>query len=66
MFLRKRRAQGILEYTLLLGAMIAVIVTALMRSNTGIGARVESAYEDMGNAISDTAENLTKSAFTGD
>lgn len=59
---RFRRAQSILEYTLLLGAIIAVIVTALL-GNKGIKSKVEDVYNKTGTALEATTTDLTGGIF---
>ena len=56
--MRKRHevGQSILEYTLVLGAVIAVIVYVLLGSG-GIKEKVQNAYEQTGNTISNTASD---------
>jgi len=49
MFL-KRKAQGLLEYTLLLGAIIAIVVVVLM-GNGGIGTKTKDTYQKSGKAM---------------
>lgn len=58
-----RSGQSILEYTLLLGAVIAVIVVVLLGQDTGIKSKVESAYGKAGEAIENTANDLTTGIF---
>jgi Flp pilus assembly pilin Flp len=53
-----------LEYTLVLGAVIAVIVFVLL-GNGGIKQKVEDAYSKSGDAISKTADDLNAGVFTG-
>jgi len=53
MFLWKRKAQGLLEYTLLLGAIIAIVVVVLMGKN-GIGNATKTTYQNAGKAMTNT------------
>jgi len=53
MILRERKAQGILEYTLLLGAVIAVVIVVLM-GKSGIGNTTKTTYNNAGKAIDNT------------
>ena len=62
MRLRHRVGQSILEYTLVLGAAIAVIVLVLLRTG-GIKDQVKDAYVKSGNALSATADNITANVF---
>jgi uncharacterized protein (UPF0333 family) len=48
-----RKAQGLLEYTLLLGAIIAIVIVVLMGKN-GIGNTTKVTYNNAGNAITAT------------
>ena len=50
MFLRNRKAQGLLEYTLLLGAIVAIVVVVLMGQG-GIGGKTKATYMKSGNAM---------------
>jgi Flp pilus assembly pilin Flp len=54
--------QGVLEYTLLLGAIIAVIVFVLLGQG-GIKSRVQSSYEKVGEALNNTTSDLTSGIF---
>ncbi|MFH0791207.1 MAG: hypothetical protein V2A64_06200 [Candidatus Omnitrophota bacterium] len=58
-----RTGQSILEYTLLLGAVIAVIVAVLL-GNGGIKSKVESVYTRTGTALETTTNDLTTGVFT--
>jgi Flp pilus assembly pilin Flp len=64
MFLRKRKAQGILEYTLLLGAIIAIVVVVVMGKG-GVASKVSGAYSGAGNAVNATAKDATTGVFQG-
>ncbi len=57
-----KSGQSILEYTLLLGAVIAVIVFVLL-GNNGIKSKVESVYNKTGDALNNTANDLTTGVF---
>jgi Flp pilus assembly pilin Flp len=57
-----KKAQSIVEYTLLLGAVIAVIVVVLL-SQGGIKTKVEEAYNATGQALNRTVANLTFGVF---
>ena len=59
MFLRSK-AQGILEYTIMLAAIIAIIVVVMFK-NGGIGTSVKSSYLKMGDAMNNTVNDLTNS-----
>ncbi len=59
-----RKSQGVLEYTLLLGAIIAVIVAVLLGSgDRSIKGRVEEAYLKAGDAIEGVSESMTQGIF---
>jgi Flp pilus assembly pilin Flp len=62
MFIRCVKGQSILEYTLVLGAVIAVVVYVLLGQG-GIKNKVQSAYEKSGDAITKTANDLTSGVF---
>ncbi len=57
-----RKGQSILEYTLLLGAVIGVIVFALL-NNGGIKSKIESTYNNAGDALEDVNSNMTTGIF---
>lgn len=59
-----RTGQSILEYTLLLGAIIAVLVAVLL-GNGGIKSKVENAYKKTGTALETTTNDLTAGIFSG-
>ena len=56
------RGQSILEYTLVLGAVIAVVVAVLFGSG-GIKDKVQSAYTKTGTAVEKTSDDLTSGVF---
>ena len=61
-----RKGQSILEYTLLLGAIIAVIVAVLLGSggtNTGIKGQIQNTYSRFGNAVQNTTNDLSVGVF---
>ena len=58
MFLCKRKAQGILEYTLLLGAIVAVVVVVLM-SNGGLAGKTKALYDKTGNSANTVLNRAT-------
>lgn len=59
---RKNKGQSILEYTLLLGAVITVIVAVLLGSG-GIRDKISGAYNKTGDALSNTTNDLTGGVF---
>jgi Flp pilus assembly pilin Flp len=59
---RNRKGQSILEYTLILGAVIAVIVAVLL-GNSGIKDNIEGAYNKAGEAIGNQVDNLDQGIF---
>ena len=59
-----RKSQGVLEYTLLLGAIIAVIVAVLLGSgDRSIKGRVEEAYLTAGDAIDKVTDSMSQGIF---
>jgi Flp pilus assembly pilin Flp len=58
----KRRGQSILEYTLLIGAVIAVIVAVLLGSG-GIREKIQGGYEAAGGALERTTDDLSTGIF---
>ena len=64
MRMRHESGQSILEYTLVLGAVIAVIVFVLL-GDGGIKDKVEDAYTKTGDAIDKTTVDLDEGVFTG-
>lgn len=57
-----RKGQSILEYTLLLGAVIGVIVFALLNSG-GIKDKVQGTYTNAGDALESVNDNMTTGIF---
>ncbi len=57
-----KKGQSILEYTLLLGAVITVIVVALFG---GVKGKIQGAYDKAGDAIQSTTDDLTAGIFKG-
>ncbi len=57
-----KKGQSILEYTLVLGAVIAVVVAVLFGSG-GIKDKVKGAYEKAGTAVGNTTNDLTGGVF---
>lgn len=53
-----RRGQSILEYTLLLGAIIAIIVTVLLGTG-GMQGKISTAYNKSGRAV----ENISNESI---
>jgi Flp pilus assembly pilin Flp len=64
MKIRNKSGQSILEYTLVLGAVIAVVVFVLLGQG-GVKDKVQTAYERSGSAIEQTTNDLTAGVFTG-
>ena len=62
MRIRHEGGQSILEYTLVLGAVIAVVVFVLL-GRGGIKDKVQDAYEETGNAITKTTSDLNSGVF---
>ena len=57
MLMRMRKAQGLLEYTLLLGAIVAIVLVVLMGQG-GVASKVKGTY----NTVGDTMQNTANSA----
>jgi Flp pilus assembly pilin Flp len=53
------RGQSILEYTLVLGAVIAVIVLVMFRANDGVKDKVKGVYDNAAKAIGYAGEKMT-------
>ncbi|MCX5705563.1 MAG: hypothetical protein NTZ92_05875 [Candidatus Omnitrophica bacterium] len=64
MNIRHEGGQSILEYTLVLGAVIAVIVLVLLGKG-GIKDKVQASYERTGDAITQTTNDLSSGVFSG-
>ena len=62
MLVRLRKAQGVLEYTLFLAAIIAVIMVILFRTG-GFQSAVNSTYSKVIGAMNKTANNATAGVF---
>jgi len=60
-----KKGQSILEYTLLLGAIIAVIVAVLLGGGPtgGIRGQVSNTYSRFGSAVQNTTNDLTVGVF---
>jgi len=58
----RRKGQSILEYTLLLGAIIAVLVAVLLNEG-GVKSKVQTTYNKVGTALTNTTNDLTKGVF---
>ena len=56
------KGQSILEYTLLLAAVIGVIVFVLL-GNGGIKSKIQTAYNQTGTALTHTTNDLTAGVF---
>jgi Flp pilus assembly pilin Flp len=67
MLTRLRKGQSVLEYTLLLGAVIAVIVAVLLGTGgddeSSIKGKIKGAYEDAGSAIEEVTSEMTHGVF---
>jgi len=61
---KARKGQSILEYTLILGVVIAIIAAFLFKSG-GMKDKVDSTYGKAGSAISSTASDATIGVFQG-
>jgi Flp pilus assembly pilin Flp len=61
--MRQEKAQSILEYTLLLGAVIAVVVLVLIGGKSNVKTKVQNTYEKFGTALENTTNDLTGGVF---
>ncbi|MBM3248819.1 MAG: hypothetical protein FJZ10_05330 [Candidatus Omnitrophica bacterium] len=59
-----RTGQSVLEYTLILGVVIAAIILVVFKSG-GIKTGVESAYEKSGDAVTNAVTDLSHGVFGG-
>lgn len=66
MMLRKKKGQSILEYTLILGVVIAAIILVLFGGERNIGTTVEEAYTSADDALQATTADLTEGVFSGE
>jgi Flp pilus assembly pilin Flp len=57
-----KKGQSILEYTLVLGAVIAVIVAVLLGTG-GIKDKIQTAYTTSGTALKNTTDSLNGKVF---
>jgi Flp pilus assembly pilin Flp len=61
---QRGKGQSILEYTLLLGVIIAALVFVLLgQGETGIKNKVQNTYNAFGDAITKTTTDLTTGVF---
>jgi len=58
----RRKGQSILEYTLLLGAIIAILVVVLL-GKSGVKDKVKTTYNKFGTALTTTTNDLTTGVF---
>ncbi len=58
----RRKGQSILEYTLLLGAVISVIVYALLSSG-GIKSKIQGTYDKAGETLGTVTSNMNQGIF---
>jgi Flp pilus assembly pilin Flp len=58
----RRKGQSILEYTLLLGAIIAVLIAVLLNDG-GVKTKVQNTYNKVGDALTTTTNDLTLGVF---
>jgi len=60
----RKKGQSILEYTLVLAAVIGVIVYVLIGSGeNSIKSKVQTTYEKAGDAVTNTTNDLTAGVF---
>jgi uncharacterized protein (UPF0333 family) len=66
---KQSKGQSILEYTLLLGAIIAVLIMVLGLSGTtggsGLSKTFSDTYNSVGNALTKTTSDLSIGVFEG-
>ncbi len=62
MFLKVKKARGILEYTLLLGAIVAIVVMVLMRQG-GLASHVKDIYGSVSNGAGSMGNSASNSQF---
>ncbi len=60
-----RKGQSILEYTLLLGAIIAVLIAVLLGTggNSGVKGKVQDTYNTVGDSLTKTTTDLSLGVF---
>lgn len=58
----RKKAQAILEYALLLAAIIAIVIAVLF-SKGGIKSKVQSTYNKIGTALESTTNDFTTKVF---
>ncbi len=54
----KRKAQGMLEYTLMLGVVVAIVVAVLFKKG-GVGSSINHSYNALGNGLNRTVDDMT-------
>ena len=59
----KSKAQGILEYTLMLAAVVAIIVIVMLKQG-GVGTTVKDSYLKVGDAVASTTSDLVNGIST--
>ncbi len=58
-----KKGQSILEYTLILGAIIGVVVLVLFVGQNSMKQRIDDTYDAAGQAVEDTTDDLTGGVF---
>ncbi|MDD5155801.1 MAG: hypothetical protein PHF11_04870 [Candidatus Omnitrophica bacterium] len=61
--LRKKQAQSILEYTLLLGVVTGIIILTLVANGGVFRTGVEKAYNKSADALGNAADNISNAVF---
>ena len=56
MLTKMKKAQGLLEYTLLLGAIVAIVVVVLMGQG-GLASKVKTTYNTVGSTTTNTVDS---------
>lgn len=59
----RRKGQSILEYTLLLGVIIAAIVTILLGGNFSLQNKLQGTYNKANDTIGNVANKLNEGVF---
>jgi len=59
----KRKGQSILEYTLLLGAIIGVLAVILLSGDTSVKGNIKTSYEKFGTALQNSADSVTMGVY---
>jgi len=58
MLTKMKKAQGLLEYTLLLGAIVAIVIVVLMGQG-GLASKVKTTYNTVGSTTTNTVDSAS-------